>query len=133
MTRARTAWAVVPLAWLVRAVHAGAAVGYSDSRVQRLVSPLSFRGDRREVASERIQRSRAGITPPRVAIALRGPRGVCGGVNVKKVGCCTHILPPGSEATCAVNMCKAWVTFAAAAAQRSFEVRTKDLQSASCI
>eukprot|EP00966_Prymnesium_polylepis_P124846 2887460-Prymnesium_polylepis.1 len=33
------------------------------------------------LASERIQRSRAGIAPARVAIALRGPRGVCGGVN----------------------------------------------------
>eukprot|EP00966_Prymnesium_polylepis_P266472 6155718-Prymnesium_polylepis.1 len=39
------------------------------------------------------------LPPPRVAIALRGPRGVCG------------------EATRAVDMCKAWVTRAAAAAQ----------------
>eukprot|EP00966_Prymnesium_polylepis_P106022 2455264-Prymnesium_polylepis.1 len=59
------------------------------------------------------------------AIALRGLRGVCGGVNVKTVGCCkrfravAHILPPGSEATRAVNMCRAWVTRAAAVAQRS--------------
>eukprot|EP00966_Prymnesium_polylepis_P148602 3432792-Prymnesium_polylepis.1 len=40
-------------------------------------NPLPFPGDRREVASERIQRSCAGITPTRVAAALRGPRGVC--------------------------------------------------------
>eukprot|EP00966_Prymnesium_polylepis_P250527 5793296-Prymnesium_polylepis.2 len=30
-----------------------------------------------------------------------------------------HFVRPGSEATRAVNMCKAWVTRAAAAAQRS--------------
>eukprot|EP00966_Prymnesium_polylepis_P022782 524131-Prymnesium_polylepis.1 len=81
--------------------------------------PFSFAADRREVASERIQRSRAGITPPRVAIALRGPCGVCGGVHVKRLGAfcaVAHFVPPGStEAIRAVNMCKAWVTRAAAA------------------
>eukprot|EP00966_Prymnesium_polylepis_P235504 5446735-Prymnesium_polylepis.3 len=48
----------------------------------------------------------------REAIPLRGPHGVCGGMGVKKVGAAhqpsrtvAHILPPGSEATCSVNMC----------------------------
>eukprot|EP00966_Prymnesium_polylepis_P317749 7340791-Prymnesium_polylepis.1 len=66
--------------------------------------PLTGPGDRREVASEHIQRPN--YPSPRVPIALRGPRGVCGGVSVKTVGCRTqhfravaHILPPDSEAT----------------------------------
>eukprot|EP00966_Prymnesium_polylepis_P158454 3662935-Prymnesium_polylepis.1 len=59
------------------------------------------------------------------ASAAPGP-GACKGVTVKKLGAAhqlfravAHSLPPGSEATRAVNMCKVWVTSAAAAAQRS--------------
>eukprot|EP00966_Prymnesium_polylepis_P075744 1756381-Prymnesium_polylepis.1 len=51
----------------------------------------------------------------------------CGGVKVKeKLGTAhqrfravAHFVPPGSEATRRVSMCKAWVTRAAAAAQWS--------------
>eukprot|EP00966_Prymnesium_polylepis_P299568 6922708-Prymnesium_polylepis.1 len=89
--------------------------------------PPSFAGDRREVASERIQRPRAGITPTRVAIALRGQGsawGLRGYAREKAAGAAhhlframAHILPPGSEATRAVKMCKAWVKRATDATQ----------------
>ena len=39
------------------------------------------------MASERIPRSRPGTTPTKLAIAHTNPHEVCGGVNVKKVGC----------------------------------------------
>eukprot|EP00966_Prymnesium_polylepis_P190225 4407788-Prymnesium_polylepis.1 len=47
------------------------------------------------LASERISPAltRRNSPPARVAIALRGPRGVCGDVNVKTIGCCTPTFP----------------------------------------
>eukprot|EP00966_Prymnesium_polylepis_P248097 5737059-Prymnesium_polylepis.1 len=58
------AWAVIPHSddvWAGPVQHFAQVLSI---HVTCVTSPLSFAGDRREVSSERIQRSRSGITPP---------------------------------------------------------------------
>eukprot|EP00966_Prymnesium_polylepis_P041763 969594-Prymnesium_polylepis.1 len=43
------------------------------------------------------------------------------GVASRRFRAVAHLLPPGSRATRAVNMCKAWATHAARSAQRSLD------------
>eukprot|EP00966_Prymnesium_polylepis_P289795 6693808-Prymnesium_polylepis.1 len=73
---------------------------------ERLSVTPSLPGDRREVASEDGAYPALTRRNYPLAIALRGPRGVCGGgVNVNKVErsshqhfrAVAHILPPGSR------------------------------------